>query len=527
MIMCCLCVLMINNVINEHIQNQLPIFLLSLKDMRLVRRSAIGHHFKSDIAQYIHDCVEQDGDPEEPQVLRDLTVHTKEWITEQTAYAIFSHRWLDEGELTFQDVSKFEKLSKRGFQQLIGSKPNRDIRRGADILDQAIRFTPNGPENMAKDGLGILEVMKKLCKGMSAEEKRRCQDFVKLVEFCNLSLQYGCNYVWFDTGCIDKSSSAELEESIRSMFSWYHNSKVCIVHLAGTGNLRSLQHDPWFTRGWTLQELLAPKTIKFFGKSWRRISPTGLRNNDKVADDVLQVPLWDNISRITGIPIDQLLNFTPGVDHAREALVWASKRQTTRIEDIAYCLIGLLDIPLSIAYGEGKMASYRLQVEILQRRHDMGLFAWQGKPSAYNSMLAEGPHCFSPLPILPVVTETQPGADIDTYTLTNRGLRIPLSVYGVQIRNKARQESGRVDEWVLVETSLRVEELGKIRVKSMNLAKYDRLEVAILRDVSDRRDTLAILLGFKNSRCERIITQEHIKLRRPTELRTPVIRFVE
>ncbi|KAF8961969.1 hypothetical protein BDZ97DRAFT_1166094 [Flammula alnicola] len=501
--------------------------------MQLVRRSTIGQHFKSDIAQYINDFVKQGRDPSEPQVLRDLTTHTKEWVTEQTAYAIFSHRWLDEGELTFQDISKFKKLSKRGFQQLI-RKSNREMRGGADILDKVIAFTRNAPKNTEKDRLGLLEVMKELCRGMSDEEKRSCQGFVKLVEFCNLSLQYGCNYVWFDTGCIDKSSSAELEESIRSMFSWYRNSKVCIVHLADTVDLGTLQSDPWFTRGWTLQELLAPKTVKFFGRSWRRITPAGLRNNDKVPDDILQVPLWERISKITGIPIDQLLNFTPGVNRAREALVWASKRRTTRIEDIAYCLIGLLDIPLSIAYGEGKMASYRLQLEILQRSHDMGLFVWKGEPSAYNSMLAAGPHCFSPLPLQPVVTKTQRGADIDrAYTLTNYGLRIPLSVYGVQIPNEARQESGQVDESVLVETSLRVEELGEIRVKSVNLAKYDGLEVALLRDVvlrdvaSDESFALAILLGFNDGRCERIITEEHIALRRPTELRTPVITFVE
>ena len=84
--------------------------------------------------------------------------------------------------------------------------------------------------------------------------------------------------------------------------------------------------------------------------------------------------------------------------------MWVSKRKTTRIEDIAYCLIGLLGIPLSIAYGEGNMAFRRLQVEILQHSHDMGLFAWIGQPSAYNSMLAEGPQCF--LPVISSITFT-------------------------------------------------------------------------------------------------------------------------
>ena len=100
------------------------------------------------------------------------------------------------------------------------------------------------------------------------------------------------------------------------------------------------------------------------------------------------------ISDITQIPCCRLLNFTSGIKHARDAFVWVSKRKTTRVEDIAYCLIGLLAIPLLIAYGEGNMAFHRLQVEILQHSHNLGLFAWTGQPSTYNSMLAEGPQCF-------------------------------------------------------------------------------------------------------------------------------------
>ena len=276
---------------------------------------------------------------------------------------------------------------------------------------------------------------------MSAEERRDFQDFVKLVEFFNISLKYGCNYVWFDSGCIDKSSSTELEESIRSMFNWYRNSEICIVHLADTTYLSDLPRDTWFTRGWTLQELLAPKRVKFFRKSWQHITLDSI-NNDKDSD--LKIPLWQIISSITRIPLPTLLSdFTPGIDHARDAFVWVSNRKTTRVEDIAYCLIGLLGIPLSIAYGEGHMAFRRLQVDILQHSHDMGLFAWIGQPSAYNSMLAEGPQCFSnPSPQSHLKPLSMPQAESQTvtnifrgfdptYAFTNYGLRIPLSIYNV------------------------------------------------------------------------------------------------
>ena len=198
-----------------------------------------------------------------PQVLQDLNIATKTWIAEKTAYAIFSHRWLDMGELTFQDISKFKTFSVPGFPMLINRKSDRKMLNGTDILDQVNAYSPEKRE----DRLKLLEVMKKLCGDMSDVERHDCQDFVKLIEFFNISSKYGCNYVWFDSGRIDKSSSMELEESIRSMFNWYRNSKICIVHLADTTSLPTLERDPWFTRGWTLQELLAPKRVKFFGKS--------------------------------------------------------------------------------------------------------------------------------------------------------------------------------------------------------------------------------------------------------------------
>ena len=464
------------------------------------------------------------------QVLQDLTVETKTWIAEKTGYAIFSHRWLDMGELTFQDISKFNSLSVPEFRMLINHKFDRNILRGTDILDQVNAYSP---ENPANDCFELLEVMKKLCGDMSDVERRDCQDFVKLVEFFNISLKYGCNYVWFDSGCIDKSSSTELEESIRSMFNWYRNSKICIVHLANTIHLSDLRRDPWFTRGWTLQELLAPKRVKFFRKSWQHLTRHSI-DNDKDSD--LNVPLWQIISSITGIPLPALLDFTPGIDHARDALVWVSNRKTTRIEDIAYCLIGLLGIPFSIAYGEGNMAFRRLQVEILQHNHDMGLFAWIGQPSTYNSMLAEGPQCFSqssrqshlqPLSTPKSQTMTNILRDFDpTYAFTNYGLRIPLSIYAVH-----SWEVWHASSFIFM---LRVEKLGNIPAEFIvkpvpNLEEYDHLKIAILVDSVTRKSSasIAILLGCKNGRYKRIPTQEHIILSRPTKLTAPEIILIE
>ena len=331
--------------------------------MKLVHRSTVGQYLNHDITEYIQAHTNDimtlaEEDParfrsyltQSPQVLQDLTVKTKAWIAEKTGYAIFSHRWFDMGKLTFQDVSKFKSLSVLGFQIMLIDQDRKMLSSGADILDQVNAYSAiENPKNRDNSRLNLLEVMEKLCRDMSDVERHCCQDFVKLVEFFKVSLEYGCNYVWFDTGCIDKSSSTELEESIRSMFNWYRNSKICIVHLANTTNLATLKRDPWFTRGWTLQELLAPKRIRFFTKLWEPIIPFGLTDNDKDHDSKLGVPLWQNISSITNIPVCTLLDFTPGINHAMDALVWASKRKTTRVEDIAYCLIGLWGIPLLIA----------------------------------------------------------------------------------------------------------------------------------------------------------------------------------
>lgn len=298
------------------------------------------------------------------------------------------------------------------------------------------------------------------------------------------------------------------------------------MHLADTTDVRTLRRDPWFTRGWTLQELLAPKRVKFFGKSWQPITTNSL-DNDK--DSKLKHPLWDHISDITNISRPQILDFKPGIHHARDALVWVSKRQTTRTEDMAYCLIGLLGVPLSIAYGEGQTAFYRLQVEILQRSHDMRLFTWQGQPSIDNSMLAAGPHCFSSLSTQPLFSRTPTDVVDLSYTLTNYGLRIPLSVYSVP--------SGMQDVGVGVsgnpKMTLEVAGLGHITVELQTRENYESVEVAVLGEVasqsSDRKNGLAILIGFKDSQWKRITTRERIILSCPidTAWRTPQIKFVE
>ncbi|KAG6328848.1 hypothetical protein ID866_10241 [Astraeus odoratus] len=173
------------------------------------------------------------------------------------------------------------------------------------------------------------------------------------------------------------------------MFKWYRDCHVCIAYLAESTSVNDLVYDVWFTRGWTLQELVAPKTMKFYGKDWVPISNS---TNDKQDPTMMNV-----VSRATGIPLDDLRCFRPGTRDVHTRMMWASTRTTTRIEDIAYCLIGIFDVSMTVAYGEGKRAFYRLIEAIIHRCGEWQIMAWAGKPSADSAALPDSPRCFREL----------------------------------------------------------------------------------------------------------------------------------
>ncbi|PVF95712.1 hypothetical protein CPB86DRAFT_562210 [Serendipita vermifera] len=284
-------------------------------------------------------------------------------LKDELKFSILSHRW-GPHELTFGDLQKLDTpLAEGKDSRLSGTR---------------------------------LEKMKATYKGTLYEDS-----LVKTIEFLRKSDQKQCKYGWADTLCINKESSAELDESIRSMYAWYRDSHICIVHLSETTHSENLEKDPWFTRGWTLQELLAPKRMMFFSKEWKQITT---REGDKLQEKKSieaklekhgEGSLWPRIAEITGIPIDDLLDFKPGLYDIGKRMSWASRRRTTRIEDMAYCLIGIFRVNLSISYGEKEGAFYRLQAEILQNTDDRTLFNWKGQASAYNSMFASSPEGFS------------------------------------------------------------------------------------------------------------------------------------
>lgn len=196
----------------------------------------------------------------------------------------------------------------------------------------------------------------------------KTKDGYKKLQFCGeQAASDGLQFFWIDTCCIDKSSSAELQEAINSMFRWYHDAAKCYVYLSDVSTRKRKASDRfseqswdsafrssrWFTRGWTLQELLAPGpgSVEFFSREGDRLG------NKKT--------LEQKIHEITGIPISALQGTALSQFSTYDRLSWAENRQTTREEDKVYSLLGIFDIQIPLLYSEGREKAFkRLQEEI-------------------------------------------------------------------------------------------------------------------------------------------------------------------
>ncbi|KAH7237495.1 heterokaryon incompatibility protein-domain-containing protein [Fusarium redolens] len=205
------------------------------------------------------------------RLLNVSTLQLKDFIGQIPPYAILSHTWTDE-EVLYSDIGTLTAHSKQGYPKLIGC--------------------------------------------------------------CRKAAQDGFDWVWIDTCCIDKSSSAELSEAINSMYKWYQKAT----------------------------ELIAPQTVELCSKEWTVI---GTKKS-----------LASSIESVTGIPITVLRGSHPSTYSVAERMSWASARTTTREEDLAYCLLGLFDVNMPLLYGEGAKSFIRLQEQILRQEEDYSMFAW-------------------------------------------------------------------------------------------------------------------------------------------------------
>lgn len=192
---------------------------------------------------------------------------------------------------------------------------------------------------------------------------RTAKDGYRKLKFCaKRASRDGLRFIWVDTCCIDKSNNTELSEAINSMFRWYQRAVKCYVYLPDVRTdgdpSNSVQlwepqfrKSRWFTRGWTLQELIAPSSVEFFGRS-------GGRLGDKSS-------LEPQLHEITGISVQALRGTALSEFPVGERMSWAETRQTKREEDKAYSLLGIFDIYIPLIYGEGQNSAFkRLQEQI-------------------------------------------------------------------------------------------------------------------------------------------------------------------
>ncbi|KAI1407533.1 HET-domain-containing protein [Hypoxylon sp. FL1857] len=246
---------------------------------------------------------------------------------------------------------------------------------------------------------------------------------------CRQALKDDLEYVWVDTCCIEKSSSAELQEAINSMFRWYERSHVCYAYLVDvTSGDESRAADStfgrsrWYTRGWTLQELIAPSLLIFFDSSWKTMGT--------------RYALRGVISSITGISEVILegaaINARRALRSASVAqkMSWAAGRSTSRPEDMAYCLLGIFQVNMPMLYGEGDEAFIRLQEQIMQSSDDQTILAWGlGRPISKlwgaSHALATSPNDFAECSDLISLGAAEPG---DSFAMTQRGLELHLPV---------------------------------------------------------------------------------------------------
>ncbi|KAI6008515.1 hypothetical protein EDC04DRAFT_2907071 [Pisolithus marmoratus] len=316
-----------------------------------------------------------------------------------TAYAIVSHRWTD-SEVTHKEMARLAKM-----------------------------------ENEER------------------EKVKQRDGYNKIIKSCELAKGV-YKWLWIDTCCIDKRSSAELSEAINSMYRWYLNSQVCYAYLHDVvettfpkqKNDKFVEFNgwpEWFTRGWTLQELIAPKEVQFFNKDWVAIG-----NKWSLASTL------ECITRIPHNILTGSLILKPRPSVA-QIMSWAADRKTARVEDRAYSLLGLLGVNMPMVYGEGERAFRRLQLEIIRESDDQSIFAWDPdrRMPRYGCILADEPSYFRDCHDMERVESDQFDDELRKY-IRSYNLEHPMvAVHDSDLR----RDSQHLGEFVVTNAGIRIQ----------------------------------------------------------------------
>ncbi|KAK7461859.1 hypothetical protein VKT23_008289 [Stygiomarasmius scandens] len=199
--------------------------------------------------------------------------------------------------------------------------------------------------------------------------------YTKIMKACEQARRDEISWIWIDTSCIDQDNHEDVARSIKSMYAYYRNARVCyawlhdvsasltpsttwnVVEGINSGGLKAeVEESEWFSRGWTLQELLAPKEVIFFDRNWEEVGRRSV--------------LTDVISLRTGIPEPVLEGIVPlqDVDMVKK-LCWSVNRQTSKPEDQAYCLLGILGVSMEPCYGEGVQKAFDRLTKVLIEKY--------------------------------------------------------------------------------------------------------------------------------------------------------------
>jgi len=258
-------------------------------------------------------------------------------------------------------------------------------------------------------------------------QARKKAGFAKIMGACTLAACDGYDYIWIDTCCIDKSSSAELTEAINSMYRWYKSATICYAYLYDTHTTEGIGASKWLTRGWTLQELIAPRDVEFYSASWRFL---GRKQDENVKR------LLSKASHIHESVLDGLV--PPLIVRVAKIMFWASFRVTTRLEDEAYCLMGLFGVNMPLIYGEGRRAFYRLQVEITKETNDQSILAWYdlSAPSwstngvgSRSDVLASSPKAFASSGDIELRGPSRDNLRLGPISVTSEGLELSVLLH--------------------------------------------------------------------------------------------------
>ncbi|KAI0649858.1 heterokaryon incompatibility protein-domain-containing protein [Trametes meyenii] len=280
--------------------------------------------------------------------MRFLDTYSGEFVSvdnlNEARYAILSHTWQTK-EQSYDDI--------RSIQLEVAETQH-------NVAGQPTAFEP--PKSQSETGTVPLS-QETVFSHPRISEKIKCS--------CKVAREAGYRLLWIDSCCINNSSSAELSEAINSMYEWYSRSDVCFAYLSDVPDIDDPAETPghpfsrsrWHKRGWTLQELIAPRRVVFLTCTWGFLGT--------------KMGLASTLETVTGVDF-AILTGTAGLASVSVArrMSWACRRKTTRIEDEAYALMGIFGVHMSPIYGEGNNAFLRLQEEIIRNIPDQTIFVW-------------------------------------------------------------------------------------------------------------------------------------------------------